>query len=115
MEQVTGQDPMQSGAMMALMGTIDELSAGMTQVRIWQANLEMSLKNISSAVKTNFALDMEMDASFLVNLAKTEWKVADATNNYRMAFEKIVRMKSGNNLGHTIGKWIRKGTDPRGN
>jgi|OM-RGC.v1.007714554 hypothetical protein len=114
-EQWTGEDAMTQVTMTMLMAHIDAISTGMTQMRIWQANMEMALKNVGSAVKTDLALGMDLDVNFLKNVAKSEWRVADATNHYRMAFEKIVRGKIGENLGSTIGKWIRKGTDPRGN
>jgi len=114
-DPVTGDAMMESAAMTVVMGHLDAVSQGMTQIRIWQANMEMALKNIGSAVKTDLALDMDLDVNFLKNVAKSEWRVADATNNYRMAFEKIVRGKMGTNLGQIIGDWVRKGTDPRGN
>ena len=114
LEQATGQS-LEDITMTVLMGQIDAISQGMTQLRIWQANMEMALKNIGSAMKTDLALDMDLDVDFFRNIAKTEWKVADATNHYRMAFEKIVRGKMGTNLGNIIGGWIRKGSNLRGN
>ena len=99
-------------AVMMIAKQIKELGAKMTEVRIWQANLEMMIQNVGSIMKTELAVGpdngMNLSSDFLRSALDVEWKVANAQNSFRMAMEKTVRGKMGSNLGKTISDYIKQ-------
>ena len=107
--------PMKSDvAVAALAEQVLRLSEGMTKLRITQANLEMTLKNVGTIAMTELAIPgLELDENFLKNTIGIEWRAGDASNSFRMSMEKKMRGQMGSALPSTLKDYFL-GNEKRG-